>query len=265
LTTPPDSLASVVPTGKYQLLRGSGQSNLFAHAYRLSHPLGEWTVETCRGASTPAAAVQFDYSHHGARISDIERLKGKSGWLTLIRVVVTAFDTNETLLFSAQSDDGQLLDQEACEKLMSIQATKKPGPAPENPPECLPANAERRVQAAIAEALEANQRLFNEEREKLEMWADDKLLAAEDALRNTKARISQLKRDARKATSLQEQSTIQQELSQLERQQRKQRQEIFAVEDEIIAKRDVLIESLQKRMQEKTEKDTLFTIRWSVA
>ena len=112
--------------------------------------------------------------------------------------------------------------------------------------------------------LEANQRLFNEERDKLERWADDKLVAAEEALKNTKASIAQLKRDARKAATLQEQESIQRELSELERKQRSQRQEIFAVEDEIIEKRDSLIESLQQRLQEKTDTQTLFTLRWQV-
>ncbi len=119
--------------------------------------------------------------------------------------------------------------------------------------------------ATISGVLEANQRLFNEERDKLERWADDKLLAAEEALKNTKARINQLKRDARKAATLQEQDAIQRELSELERKQRRQRQEIFAVEDEIIARRDELIASLQQRLQEKTSSETLFSVRWQVA
>jgi hypothetical protein len=120
------------------------------------------------------------------------------------------------------------------------------------------------VGATIAQVLEANQRLFNEERDKLERWADDKLLAAEEALKNTKARIAQLKRDARKAATVQEQDGIQRELSELEREQRRQRQEIFAVEDEIIARRDELISSLQQRLQEKTSNETLFSVRWQV-
>jgi predicted nucleic acid-binding Zn-ribbon protein len=128
----------------------------------------------------------------------------------------------------------------------------------------LNANSDRHIAAAIAHILEVNQRLFNEERDKLEKWAEDKLLAAEEALKNTKARIAQLKRDARKATTLQEQAGVQQEISALEKQQRRQRQEIFAVEDEIIDKRDELIESLQQRLQEKTETNTLFTLRWHV-
>ena len=53
-------------------------------------------------------------------------------------------------------------------------------------------------------------------------------------------------------------------MQELERQQRKQRQQIFNVEDEIIARRDELIETLHQRMQEKTETRTLFTLRWQL-
>ena len=46
--------------------------------------------------------------------------------------------------------------------------------------------------------------------------------------------------------------------------QRRQRQEIFQVEDSIIEKRDGLINSLEKRLTQKTESERLFTIAWAV-
>lgn len=264
LSTPPTGIVPPIPMGRYQLIRGAAQPDMLAHAYRLSHPLGEWSIEASLNAATPVATLQLDYGKHGARVSIIERLRGMSGWLTLARLEVTAFETTEALLFSGLTDDGQVLDQETCEKLMAIPAAGKPTPLSTAVPEALLANSQRAVEATIAQILEANQRLFNEERDKLERWADDKLLAAEEALKNTKARIAQLKRDARKAVTLQEQDGIQRELSELERKQRRLRQEIFAVEDEIIAKRDELIASLQQRLQEKTSNETLFSIRWQV-
>ena len=264
LSMPPTGIA----TGRYQLIRANAknqaQPDMLAHAYRLSHPLGEWSIDASLNAATPVATLKLDYSKHGARVSIIERLRGKSGWLTLAQLEVSAFETTEALLFSGLTDDGQVLDQEACEKLMAIPAAGKPTPLSTAVPEALLANSQRAVAATIAQVLDANQRLFNEERDKLERWADDKLLAAEEALKNTKAHIAQLKRDARKAATLQEQDGIQRELSELERKQRRQRQEIFAVEDEIIAKRDELIASLQQRLQEKTSNETLFSIRWQV-
>ena len=240
---------------------------MLAHAYRLSHPLGEWSIATALRSATPPAAISLDYSKHGTRVSVIERLKGKSGWLRLVRLVVTAYETTETLLFSGTCDDGSVLDHEACERLMLIQAAGRPASltgAAATTPDVLATNSARQVEATIAAILETNQRLFTEERDKLEKWADDKLMAAEEQLRNTKARIAQLKRDARKAATLQEQSDIQQELSALERQQRKQRQDIFAVEDEIIERRDALIQALQERLKQTTEEEHLFTLRWTV-
>lgn len=252
------------PAGRYQLVRGGKQGDMLAHAYRLNHPLGEWVLDQARNAETPLAELAFDYASNPTRISVIDQLRGKHGWLTLEHLTVTSFDATESLLFSAVLDDGQTLDQETCEKLFSVQAVGKPARVGDNPPQRLAANAARLAQARIAELLEANQRLFNEEREKLEKWADDKLLAAEEGLRDTKAHIAQLKRDARKATTLEAQSAVQNELRELERRQRRQRQDIFTVEDEITERRDALIEQLERRLQQHTESRTLFTLRFRV-
>jgi hypothetical protein len=260
LSRPPEAVAP----GRYQFIRGAAQPDMLAHAYRLSHPLGEWSIAASLDAPTPPATLKLDYSKYGLRISVVERLRGQSGWLMLVRLEVTAFETTQALLFSGLTDQGDLLDQETCEKLLSIPAAGRPTALQEAAPPRLAANSQHRVQATIAEILETNQRLFNEERDKLERWADDKLLAAEEALKNTKALIAQLKRDARKAATLQEQDGIQRELAELERKQRRLRQEIFVVEDEIIEKRDALIATLQQRLHEKTDTQTLYTLRWQL-
>ena len=68
------------------------------------------------------------------------------------------------------------------------------------------------------------------------------VLAAEKALADTKEQIKALRRQARQAATLEEQHEIQEKIQKLERQQRRQRQEIFKVEDEIMEKRDALID-----------------------
>ena len=116
----------------------------------------------------------------------------------------------------------------------------------------------------ISRALEANNRFFQAEREKLEKWADDKILAAEQALQDTKARLRGLKRESRQAETMEQQHAIQRQILDLERLQRRQRQQIFDVEDEIIEKRDQLIDALEQRMHQHTQTTRLFTIRWQV-
>ena len=81
---------------------------------------------------------------------------------------------------------------------------------------------------------------------------------------DTKEQIKALRRQARQAVTLEEQHAIQEKIQKLERQQRRQRQDIFKAEDEIMEKRDALIESLEKRLAQRTDTEALFTIRWAV-
>ena len=64
---------------------------------------------------------------------------------------------------------------------------------------------------------------------------------------------------------LAEQQTLQEGIQKLERQQRKQRQEIFDVEDDIHKKREQLIDQLTQRLSQTVHSETLFTIAWQVA
>ncbi len=107
-------------------------------------------------------------------------------------------------------------------------------------------------------------RHFNEARERLEKWADDMVIAAEKELKDTKAQIKTFNRQSRQAENLEQQREIQEKIKQLERKKRRQRQQIFDIEDEIMEKRDNLIDALEKRLEQKTTVDELFTIRWAV-
>lgn len=73
-----------------------------------------------------------------------------------------------------------------------------------------------------------------------------------------------LKRQARLALSMEDAQRLQQDIRKTEAEQRRQRQEIFAVEDEIDARRDALIAALEKRLHRASRSQPLFTIRWAV-
>jgi truncated hemoglobin YjbI len=180
-------------------------------------------------------------------------------------LAIESYEREEYLLFSGIDSDGAPIEQEACEKLFNCLAENcQPVSIPETVINRLQSEAERHAKATVSQSLELNNKHFSEAREKLEKWADDLVLAAEKALKDTKEQLKLAQRQARLAITLDEQHEIQQKIQKLEKLQRKQRQEIFQVEDEIIVKRDGLIESLEKRLTQKTEFETLFTIEWAV-
>jgi len=208
--------------------------------------------------------IRFDISSHPGKISVVESLKGQSGWICLDLLTVDSFQREEHLVFTGLLSDDSPLDQETCEKLFSCQAASEPVQLKTQAPLVLNANAERHLQAVISRNLEANNRFFQAEREKLEKWADDKILAAEQALQDTKAKIRGLKRESRQAETVEQQHDAQRQIRDLERLQRRQRQQIFDVEDEIVEKRDELIDALEQRLKQSTDTARLFTIRWQV-
>ena len=266
LTAPPIPTAR---SGIYHLISKDRTNIPGEFLYRLSHPLGEYVTEAGKDFPAPVAPVKFDITGHPARISVVEELKGKSGWLTLQRLIIESFDREEYLLFSAFSDDGRALDQETCEKLFNCYGSAGKGlgeglNVPGGVENRLSAEAERHTRATINRSLERNNRHFNEAREQLEKWADDMILATEKELRDTKEQIKSLNRQARQAPTVQEQHDLQNKIREFETKKRRLRQRIFDVEDEITEKRDRLIDALEKRMKQRTSSERIFTVRWSI-
>lgn len=253
------------PAGHYRLVSKEHDNAPGAFLYRLSHPLGEYVLESGKTIETPIAHVRFDISNRPTRIALVETLRGQSGWLHLQSLEIESFEREEHLLFSGVTGNGKALDQETLEKLFQCEAEAEAiSDLPETTRERLVAEAERHVRATISRSLEQNNRHFQEARERLEKWADDMVLAAEKELKDTKERIQVLQRQARLATTTEEHHTLQAQILDLEKQKRRHRQRIFDVEDEIMAKRDGLIEKLETRMQQRSAVEPLFTVRWSV-
>jgi len=185
--------------------------------YRLSHPLGEFVIDRAKSLGMPPARLVFDISQHPTRLHLIETLRGKRGYLALTTLAIESFEREEHLLFSAIDDQGLALDQETCEKLFNCTA-ENTGLAniPDTIIKRLLSESQQHAKATISQSLEANNQHFNEAREKLEKWADDLVMAAEKALRDTKEQIKILQRQARLATNLDEQHEIQQKIQKLE-------------------------------------------------
>lgn len=194
----------------------------------------------------------------------IDALRGRSGFLTLTPLVIDSYEREEYLLFCGFDENGGSLAQETTEKLLGCAGRVERGDGIADAVAArLPAEAERHAKATVSRSLEHNSAHFNQAREKLEQWADDMVLSAEKALQDTKEEIKALRRQAHQAVTLEEQHEIQQTIQKLERQQRRQRQDIFRVEDEIMEKRDALIDSLERRLAQRTETETLFAIHWA--
>ncbi|MBE0508665.1 MAG: ATP-dependent helicase, partial [Marinospirillum sp.] len=263
LTHPP--LPSVAK-GRYALIRKGAEPPEHCHLYRLSHPLGEHVLDTGRRINAPVAKLSFNLSDYPLRLSALEKLVGQAGWLELNQLELDSFQREEYLVFTAVTDQQQLLDQEQCELLFQLPAEVTGENIAGNAEQLdyLASTASRQLDAQLSRVLDENNQYFQRERDKLDAWAEDQLLSAEQQLDDTRIQIKEAKRKTRQAETVEQQKQAQQTLKNLEKLQRRQRQEIFDVEDEIEARRDQLIDALEKQMHQHSSSHQLFRIRWQL-
>ncbi|TIW88759.1 MAG: DEAD/DEAH box helicase, partial [Mesorhizobium sp.] len=191
-----------VPTGLYELPRRTGE----AHLFRVQHPLGEAIIDRAKTRELPAAELVFNYSNHEGRVSQIEPLVGKSGWLAASLLTVDALGQSEDhLMLAAVGDDGSFLSDEAATRLLTISGSV--GPPASLPESIAPLLGESigaqqtRIRRTISER---NARFFEQEADKLDGWADDLKVGLEREIKEIDRQIKEARRAATTALTLEE-------------------------------------------------------------
>lgn len=255
-----------IATGLYHFLRQRQAQLSFIQGitYRLTHPLGEWCLKQALDLATPNGQLSFKYEPllHG-KFSVIADRVGQSGWLRIDKMqIASELETQEKLVFTVCTDNGEWLDANFCQKLFMLSATT--GQMRGAVPSTLNSHAELRIDSAINEINEQNLVEINEVESNLERWADEQIKGLSEALAELSEQIKEAKRQSRIAQSLEEKAQIQQKIKDLDRQVQQSRRAIFDKEDEICAKRDELIEQMSQQLKQQTTTETLFCVRWQL-
>ena len=250
-----------IPLGLYELPRRSGE----AHLYRLNHPLAEAVITQAKSRDLPVQEVRFDYGGHDGKVSSLEPLVGKSGWLTLSYFSVESLDQAEDhLIFAAVSDDGTPLDDEAVPRMFTLPGAVN-GPCSDSVPTPLATATEQR-QASIRRTIsERNARFFEAEAEKLEGWADDLKLGLEREIKEIDRQIKEARRAATVALTLEEKLAGQKQIKALESHRNEKRRSLFEAQDKVDQERETLISTIEGKLTQKAAISTLFSIRWTLA
>lgn len=246
--------------GTYILQAKNGQHG---YDYRLNHPLGEYCLQVCQNADTPMVSLIFDYGNHHSKLSIIEQHQGQSGWLWVDKVgFYGEKQTHEQIVFTAQSDNNEWLDDDFCRKLLSVSATM--GESISIMPSHLADNAKQAISALTARHSESQRVLLSQESQRLDKWAEDKIKASEQAIKDIDEVIKQLKKDKNQAPNLETLAELEQELKEKEKKRRLLRQSLFDVQDEIEAKRDELFVQIQAQLKQQMQVVHLFVVRWQI-
>ncbi|MBW1850345.1 MAG: DEAD/DEAH box helicase family protein [Deltaproteobacteria bacterium] len=231
------------------------------HFYRQDHPLALQIIERAISRDLPPAEVTLNYSGYESRISILEPLVGQSGWLELSKLTVEALNIDEFLIFAAQTDTGQVLDEEICGKLLLL-----PGqvgdPSSEAPD--LSGLCQAEVQAKLDSIDKRNGEFFDGEVLKLDRWSEDLKQGLEREIKEIDKQIREARKTAALAQSLQDKLAAQKVIKALEKTRNTKRRELFDAQDAIDAQREELIENIEKQLKQRRSVLVLFCIRWAL-
>jgi adenine-specific DNA-methyltransferase len=230
--------------------------------YRQDHPLAVKLIQRALGRKLPPASLLLDYSAYGTRISILEPLIGKSGWLELSRLAIEALEADDFLICAACTDDGAPLDNEICQKLLLLPAQSTDSPASEAPD--LGEIRQREVQARMTQVEQRNGQFFDEEVIKLDRWSDDLKTGLEREIKELDKQIRETRKLAALAQTLQGKLDAHKELKTLEKARATKRRELFDAQDAIDGQRDRLITDIEKQLKQRVDVEHCFQIRWKI-
>lgn len=251
-----------IPLGLYELPRRSGE----AYLYRLSHPLAAAVVARAKDRVLPDAAIEFIYRDHAGKVSLLEPLLGKSGWLTLSLFSVESLDQAEDhWLFAGATDDGETLEPDAAARLLTLPARVVNEALTAGPPAMLGSLADTAQQSIQRGISERNARFFEAEADKLEGWADDLKFGLERDIKDIDRQVKEARRAATTAVTLEEKLEGQKRIRALEAQRNEKRRSLFDAQDKVDSQRDEFIAKIEGKLHQRTDTTRLFTIRWTLA
>lgn len=251
-----------IHSGPYRIGKNIEDANI----YRAGHPLAQRIIETCKALSLHRQELTFHYSTTPKKITILESLVNKTGWLSVVNITISSFEKEDHILFCGLCDDGTELDEETCRRLFSLPATTKPLDLLTNDEAraLLSQVLHARETEILQENMERNAGFFDTEMGKLEKWAEDIKSSLEIELKELDKEIKFRKTEAKKIPNLEEKVSAQRHIKELEKKRNTLRMNLYQAQDEVDVRKEKLIEDVEARLKQKLERNELFLIRWKV-
>lgn len=235
-----------------------------AYTYRIGHPLAQAVIEQAKNRQCPPAKLTFDYDAYGKKVSTLESYRGKKGQLTVhLLTLQSSVQTEQQLIVSACTENGELLQDNDPEKLLKLPAQSRVLSDISSQLIFIEDLAQRR-EDCLQLSQSRNMVYFDQETARLNEWADDLKNTLEREIERTDEQIQVARKNALSAETIQEKLDWQKQQQTLEKQRKKQRRELYDQQDEIDEKRDQLIQDIEASLEQQLVEEDLFVIEWEM-
>jgi len=250
-----------IASGPYRI----GKNIEDAHVYRPAHPLAQKILNEVKKKDLKSAEIVFDYSNHQTRVSALQPLKGKSGWIKISNLTVEAFEAEDHIIISAIDENGAAIDPEVAKKIFSLSAHAiSESVSSQDKDGMLKDMEQRSISDVLTRIAERNNCFFDIEVDKLDHWSEDIKESLELELKKLSKDIKTSKTEARKIVKLEEKVKAQRQIKDMEKKRNAMRLNLFKLQDEADERKEKLIEDTEGRLKQRIQSRDLFCVQWKV-
>lgn len=261
-------------TSKYGYKRLWGEYEFSKNAplekrYRLKCSLAQTLIFDYINGGWHSGSVCFDLSGYKGKFSNLEPLKGKSGYLTLYNIEILYSSRRENrLVFAGYCDDGKALDPKQMQRMFELSGESEKGSSyqtDETVTKKLKSLYAAEQERILEEISVQNSNYFEEETAKLAKWSKDIKIGMERTLRELDKAIDEVNIQLRgRQLPLQKRIELQEQLCVLEPKKKELRMKIYEEQDKIDDERNRLIDETKKKLTQKVDSKLIFTVRWRI-
>jgi len=257
-----DSPTREINTWKYTMEKKDTETCYF---HRTQSKLWEWLINKAKNEDTPPWEIIFYPDKYHWKISILQNMRWKTGYIRVDKLTITSFDNEEYIISTCIDNEGNLLDPEIVQKMLLVPWDDKwEINISEQIQWILDKNFEVWISNAYETAMIRNSDVLNDQINKLDAWESDQLSTLMKSLDEIKDEITATRREMNRETDWMKQLEMRQHIQKLEAKSRKEREEYFRKSDEIAEEKGRLIEELWARMRAWKEVEHLFTIKWMI-
>lgn len=232
---------------------------------RLDDVNGQAILKYCLSAEAEDS-VTFDISNYPYQIKEISKLLGKKGRLIFGKVVINSFEKEEYLVLTAMTEDGVFIDKETCEKLFRLSSARKTvllnvSNFTQN---ACQDNFDAQVAAIVNESIDRNNKLLQDEINKIDAWANDKISGIQLRVEMLREQRKQLQKEADYSVNATEKASLESEINKISKTIKKLWLELADNEDEVEERRRQIISKLKAESMKTVSHDIIFKVNFEV-
>ncbi len=235
-----------------------------AQFFRPHEGLGKQLITKAK-TSKPSSSVQLvlNYALLETQRVDVRNHIGQTGELIVEKYIIqTSKQKLEQLLVMACTDAGELLEEKTARRLLLVPGYSQATTDIMRQEISLQTGLQVLRSVRFAEAERNNEKYYEEETEKLELWSDDRKVALDIRIKQLDKEIADARRVARKLPTLQEKMNARRALKKLERERDTTMLNYHEEKKKIEFQEDELLEEVAAALKMTTRSEHLFTVRW---